>query len=92
MRCAGWPAGGTGCQTVKTAEMAGPSGYDSGKRLRSKLTEPGVPDALEIVERPWNIKGFTVLCRRRAVERASAWMSRCRRLAHRLARGATVLK
>ena len=51
------------------------------QRLRSKLAEPGVPDALEIVEKPGNIKGFTVLCRRWAVERTFAWMSRCRRLA-----------
>ena len=133
-------AAGIDSRTVKTAEMAGPSGYDAakrirgrkrhiaadvegaptaadvhaadvqdrdgaadviirmlekapqvtrlwadrgyrGKRLRSKLTELGVPDALEIVERPGNIKGFTVLRRRRVVERTFAWMSRCRRLA-----------
>ena len=41
----------------------------------------GVPDALEIVERPKGTKGFTVLYRRWVVERTFAWMSRCRRLA-----------
>ncbi len=56
------------------------SGY-SGGRLRARLAEMGVPDALEIVERPKGIKGFTMLYRRWVVERTFAWMSRCRRLA-----------
>ncbi len=133
-------AAGTGSQPVRTTEMAGPSGYDAGKkargrkrhiavdvegtpivvqahtadardrdgapevilamlgkapevtrlwadsgcsggRLRARLAEMGVPEVLEIVERPKGIKGFTVLYRRWVVERAFAWMSRCRRLA-----------
>ena len=133
-------AAGIDTQSVKTTEMAGPSGYDAGKKikgrkrhiavdvegfpiaiqiqpadvqdrdgapavilemlkkaptveklwadsgyrgkvLRSKLEEMGVPDALEIVERPKGLKGFTVLYRRWVVERTFAWMSRCRRLA-----------
>ena len=61
------------------------SGYRGGKP-RAKLVETGVPEALEIVERPKGTKGFTVPYRRRAVECAFAWMSRCRRLARRLAR------
>ena len=56
------------------------SGY-RGEKLRTKLAEMGVPDALEIVERPKGTKGFTVLYRRWVVERTFAWMSRCRRLA-----------
>ncbi len=133
-------AAGIDSQSVKTTEMAGPSGYDAGKKikgrkrhiavdvegtpiavrvhaadvqdrdgapdvilemlekapevtrlwadsgykgkkLRATLAEMGVPEALEIVERPKGTKGFTVLYRRWVVERTFAWMSRCRRLA-----------
>ncbi len=40
----------------------------------------GAPDVTGTVERPEDVKGFTVLHRRWAVERTFAWMGRCRRL------------
>lgn len=55
-------------------------GYQ-GPKLGSKLGELGLGGLLEIVEKPKDIKGFTVLYRRWVVERTFAWMSRCRRLA-----------
>ena len=51
-----------------------------GPKLESKLGELGLGGLLEIVEKPKDIKGFTVLRRRWADERTFAWMSRCRRL------------
>ncbi len=50
----------------------------SGAGPRARLAETGVPEVPGIVERT---RGFTVPCRRWAVECAFAWMSRCRRLA-----------
>ena len=41
----------------------------------------GVSELIEIVEKPKQISGFTVLYRRWVVERTFAWMGRCRRLA-----------
>ena len=41
----------------------------------------GIADLVEIVGKPKESKGFTVLYRRWVVERTFAWMSRCRRLA-----------
>ena len=55
-------------------------GYQ-GPKLASKLEELGLGSLVEIVEKPKEIKGFTVLYRRWVVERTFAWMSRCRRLA-----------
>ncbi|MDE0303999.1 MAG: IS5 family transposase [Albidovulum sp.] len=55
-------------------------GYQ-GPKLASKLGEVGVGGLLEIVEKPKDIKGFTVLYRRWVVERTFSWLSRCRRLA-----------
>ena len=52
-----------------------------GEKLASALTKLGLGIDLEIVKKPKNIKGFTVLYRRWVVERTFAWMSRCRRLA-----------
>ena len=52
-----------------------------GPKLVSKLEELDLGGLLEIVEKPKDIKGFTVLFRRWAVERTFVWMSRCRRLA-----------
>ncbi len=40
----------------------------------------GLPDVIRIVEKPKNVKGFTVPYRRWVVERTFAWMGRCRRL------------
>ena len=136
-------AAGTGSQSVRTTEMAGPSGYGAGKKargrrrhiavdvegtptvvqartadiqdrdgapdvtvampgkapevtklwadsgcsgagLRGRLAEMGVPDALEIVERPKGNRSFTVLYRRWVVERTFAWMSRRRLTKDRL--------
>ena len=51
-----------------------------GPKLLSKLEELGLGGLLEIVEKPKDIKGFTVLYRCWVVERTFAWMSRCRRL------------
>ena len=55
-------------------------GYQGGK-LASALTKLGIGSDLEIVKKPKDVKGFTVLYRRWVVERTFAWMSRCRRLA-----------
>lgn len=55
-------------------------GYQ-GPKLAAKLADLGLADRLEIVEKPKDSKGFTVLYRRWVVERTFAWMSRCRRLA-----------
>ena len=45
------------------------------------LGEIGLGDLLEIVKKPKDVEGFTVLVRRWVVERSFAWMGRCRRLA-----------
>ena len=55
-------------------------GYQ-GEKLASALKKLGIGTALEIVKKPKDVKGFTVLYRRWVVERTFAWMSRCRRLA-----------
>ena len=55
-------------------------GYQ-GPKLVLRLGEHGLGGLLEIVEKPKDIKRFTVLYRRWVVERTFAWMSRCRRLA-----------
>ena len=52
-----------------------------GGKLASALTKLGIGTVLEIVKKPKDVKGFTVLHRRWVVERTFAWMSRCRRLA-----------
>ena len=55
-------------------------GY-GGPKLRDALARRGVSELVEIVEKPRQIKAFTVLHRRWVVERTFAWMGRCRRLA-----------
>ena len=50
-------------------------------RLRDALTRRGLPELIEIVEKPRQIGAFTVLPRRWVVARTFAWMGRCRRLA-----------
>ena len=52
----------------------------AGPKLRKEIREQGLPDILEIVEKPKDTKGFTVLPRRWVVERTFAWMGRCRLL------------
>ena len=52
-----------------------------GEKLASALTKLGIGSDLEIIKKPNNVNGFTVLYRRWVVERTFAWMSRCRRLA-----------
>ncbi len=55
-------------------------GY-AGPKLEAALAEHGLGSIVEIVQRPRETRGFTVLYRRWVVERTFAWMSRCRRLA-----------
>ena len=52
-------------------------GY-SGPELEGKLKRLQLANHIEIVGKPKDIKGFTVLRRRWVVERIFAWMSRCR--------------
>ena len=54
-------------------------GYQ-GPKLREKLEKCGIAHILEIVEKPRDIREFTVLNRRWVVERTFAWIGRCRRL------------
>ena len=62
------------------ARLWADGGYQ-GPKLAAKLQELGVAELLEIVAKPKDSRGFTVLYRRWVVERTFAWMSRCRRLA-----------
>ena len=52
------------------------------EKLASALTKLGIGSDLEIVKKPKDVNGFTVLQRRWVVERTFAWMSRCQRLAN----------
>ena len=53
----------------------------AGPKLEAALAEHGLGPILEIVHRPKETRGFTVLYRRWVVERTFAWLSWCRRLA-----------
>ena len=55
-------------------------GY-AGPRLRDALARRGLPEVIEVVDKPKGVREFTVLPRRWVVERTFAWMGRCRRLA-----------
>lgn len=55
-------------------------GY-AGPKLEEALKDRGLGSIIEIVQKPKETRGFTVLYRRWVVERTFAWMSRCRRLA-----------
>ena len=55
-------------------------GY-GGPKLRAALAQRGLSELVEIVEKPKQVKSFTVLHRRWVMERTFAWMARCRRLA-----------
>ncbi len=58
-----------------------------GDRLRDRLKELTLPDILEIVGKPKETGGFTVIPRRRVVARTFARRGRCRRLARDFERG-----
>ena len=64
----------------RVAKLWADGGYQ-GPKLASRLEELKIGSLLEIVNKPKETKGFTVLYRRWVVERTFAWMSRCRRLA-----------
>ena len=55
-------------------------GY-GGPKLRDALARRGLPELIEVVEKPRDVREFTILPRRWVVERTFAWMGRCRRLA-----------
>ena len=58
----------------------------SGPKPEAALAEYGIGPILEIVSRPRETKGFTVLCRCWVVEQTFAWLSWCRRLARDMER------
>ena len=68
------------CKAPQVSKLFADGGY-AGPKLRDALSELGVSELIEIVEKPKQISGFTVLYRRWVVERTFAWMGRCRRLA-----------
>ncbi len=67
-------------ETVPTVCRLFADGGHPGPKLRERPGGMGLPDVIRIVERPKDVKGFTVLYRRWVVERTFAWMGRCRRL------------
>ncbi len=67
-------------ETVPTVCRLFADGGYAGPKLRERPEGMGLPDVIRIVEKPKNVKGFTVLYRRWVVERTFAWMGRCRRL------------
>ena len=66
--------------TASVKKLFADSGY-AGPKLQEALKDLGVSKLIEIVPKPKDAKGFTVLYRRWVVERTFAWMGRCRRLA-----------
>ena len=67
-------------RTAPTVEkLFADDGY-SGPKLARKLQELGISEILDIVVKPKDTKGFSVLYRRWVVERTFAWSGRCRRL------------
>ncbi len=67
-------------ETVPTVCRLFADGGHPGPKLRERPGGMGLPDVIRIVEKPKDVKGFTVPCRRWVVERTFAWMGRCRRL------------
>ncbi len=67
-------------ETVPTVCRPFADGGHPGPKPRERPGGTGLPDVTGTVERPEDVKGFTVPCRRWAVERTFAWMGRCRRL------------
>ncbi|MCY4197800.1 MAG: hypothetical protein OXD33_12945 [Rhodobacteraceae bacterium] len=57
-----------------------------GRSGHAKRAAMGVPDAMEIVDRPQGIQVLTRLDHRGAVDRTFAWMFRYRRLSQDVAR------
>ena len=68
-------------EVAPTVEKLFADGAYQGPKLRGMLKELAIADLIEIVEKPKDIKEFTVLYRRWVVERSFAWLNRCRRLA-----------
>lgn len=62
----------------QVAELWADGGY-AGPKPERALKDRGPEPILSIIHKPGETKGFTVLYRRWVVERAFAWMSRCRR-------------
>ena len=60
-------------------EVRADGGYGGAKLATALAGMPHAPD-LEIVPKPENQQGFTVLPRRWVVERFFGWLGRCRRL------------
>ena len=78
-RCAGchrgaFVQGAAGLQAVRRRLLCG-------TETACALADLGVSELIEIVEKPKQLRGFTVLYRRWIVERTLAWMTRCRRSA-----------
>ena len=71
---------GSGEGTAHYLKIWADGGYQ-GEKLASALRKLGIESDLEIVKKPKDVNGFTILHRRWVVERTFAWMSRCRRLA-----------
>ncbi len=67
-------------ETVPTVCKPFADGGHPGPKLRERPAGMGLPDVTGTVGKPEDVKGFTVLHRRWAVERTFAWMGRCRRL------------
>ncbi len=67
-------------ETVPTVCRLFADGGHPGPKLRERSAGMGLPDVIRTVEKPKDVKGFTVPCRRWVVERTFAWMGRCRRL------------
>ncbi len=67
-------------ETAPTVCKLFADGGHPGPKLRERPGGMGLPDVIRIVEKPKDVKGFTVLYRRWVVERTFAWMGRCRRL------------
>ncbi len=67
-------------ETAPDVRQLRADGGHLGPKPRERLEKVGLADIIEIVEKPTDVKGFTVPSRRRVVERTFAWMGRCRRL------------
>jgi len=66
-------------EKAPTVQTLGADGGYAGDKLRSRLRERRISDLLEILQKPNNIKSFTVLYYRWVVARTFAWLAGCRR-------------